>query len=60
MKWSLVCELAEGGQSHMGGSDTGSSALFYMTHPGTTETTSFANIAGELMMKLLQSTQMFL
>lgn len=23
MKWGLVCELAEGDQSHMGGSDTG-------------------------------------
>lgn len=23
MKWSLVCELAEGDQSHMGGSDIG-------------------------------------
>lgn len=28
MKWSLVCELAEGDQSHMGSSDTGSSAIF--------------------------------
>lgn len=60
MKWSLVCELAEGDQSHMGGSDTGKAQHSYMTHPGTTETTSFANTAREPMMKLLQPTQMFL
>lgn len=37
-----------------------SSTLFYRTHFGTMETTSFANIARELMVKLLQWTQMFL
>lgn len=29
MKWGLVCELAEGDQSHMGGSDTGQAQHFF-------------------------------
>lgn len=37
-----------------------SSALYHVTHPGTTETNSFANTAREPMIKLLHSTQMFL
>lgn len=54
MKWGLMCELAERDQSHMGGSGTGQAQHSYLTHSGTIETTSFANTARELMMKLLQ------